>query len=335
MPPTASAAVPDDRTLAAAATHRSPTAAAVVLTATERRIPTRMLTAYRAAAVRTAAEHPACHLPWQLLAGIGRIESGHAAGHTLTADGTLTRPILGPPLDGHDGRALLRDTDHGTLDHDTRYDRAVGPMQFIPTTWASAGRDNSGDGRADPDNVDDATLAAAGYLCRHGRDLADPAQLRAAIFSYNPSTSYVRAVLAWTAGYTTGYAATDATPRTAATPGAPVPPLPAYPPPPTSPPLSPSPAPTPTPTPTPTPAPLRSAPTGSASAPRPAADPVAGRPATGPPPPAATAATSTAPGESLGDPSDPPTVPPGGSLRVIPLTTPATPPAAAQSAPPP
>ncbi len=189
--PTASAPVPDDRTLAAAATHRT-ASAGFILTASEQRIPARMLTAYRAAAVRMATEHPSCHLSWQLLAGIGRIESGHAAGHALTPDGTLTRPILGPPLDGHDGRALIRDTDRGALDHDTRYDRAVGPMQFIPTTWASAGRDNSGDGRADPDNVDDAALAAAGYLCQHGHDLADPAQLHAAIYKATtprPATS--------------------------------------------------------------------------------------------------------------------------------------------------
>ncbi|THJ74330.1 hypothetical protein E7Y31_12090, partial [Candidatus Frankia alpina] len=76
--PTASAPVPDDRTLAAAATHRT-ASAGFILTASEQRIPARMLTAYRAAAVRMATERPSCHLSWQLLAGIGRIESGHAA----------------------------------------------------------------------------------------------------------------------------------------------------------------------------------------------------------------------------------------------------------------
>ncbi|WP_261563485.1 lytic transglycosylase domain-containing protein, partial [Frankia tisae] len=192
----------------------------------DRAIPARVLAAYRKAATRTATEHPGCHLPWQLLAGIGRIESGHAVGRPITPDGTITLPILGPPLNGRHGHALVRDTDRGALDHDTTYDRAVGPMQFIPTTWHTAGRDNSGDQRADPHNIDDATLAAAGYLCRSHRDLAVPAQLRTAIFSYNPSASYVHAVLAWTAGYTTaGYAPASAatgTPRpTAASPPAP------------------------------------------------------------------------------------------------------------------
>ncbi|WP_261560816.1 lytic transglycosylase domain-containing protein, partial [Frankia tisae] len=187
--------LPDDHALADAAAGRS-TTPTVTLTARDRAIPARVLAAYRKAATRTATEHPGCHLPWQLLAGIGRIESGHAVGRPITPDGTITLPILGPPLNGRHGHALVRDTDRGALDHDTTYDRAVGPMQFIPTTWHTAGRDNSGDQRADPHNIDDATLAAAGYLCRSHRDLAVPAQLRTAIFSYNPSASYVHAVLA-------------------------------------------------------------------------------------------------------------------------------------------
>ncbi|KJE21857.1 membrane-bound lytic murein transglycosylase B [Frankia torreyi] len=208
-PPTGLTPVgPDGQPLASITTSppaATPPSAArtLTLTAADRRIPARMLTAYRKAAARTAADQPGCHLRWQLLAGIGRIESGHGVGRAITAEGTITSRILGPALDGHDGRALVRDTDGGRLDGDRRYDRAVGPMQFIPTTWAWAGRDGSGDGQADPNNVDDATLSAAGYLCRHDRDLADPAALRAAVYSYNPSSSYLRAVLAWTAGYTT------------------------------------------------------------------------------------------------------------------------------------
>ncbi|MCK9923453.1 lytic murein transglycosylase [Frankia sp. AgPm24] len=164
-------------------------------------IPGRVLAAYHRSAERLAQEQPGCRLRWELLAGIGKVESGHAAGRPITADGTITRAILGPPLDGHGGRALIRDSDGGRLDQDPRYDRAVGPMQFIPTTWATRGRDGSGDGQRDPHNIDDATLAAGGYLCAGGRDLTVPASLRAAIFSYNPSDDYVRAVLAWMTGY--------------------------------------------------------------------------------------------------------------------------------------
>ncbi|CAO5183484.1 Membrane-bound lytic murein transglycosylase B [Frankia sp. AiPs1] len=199
--------------------------AAQTLRGADRQIPTRMLTAYRKAASRLGLETPRCHLRWELLAGIGRVESDHARGRVVTADGTLTSRILGPELDGRDGRALIRDSDGGRLDGDTRYDRAVGPMQFIPTTWATSGRDGSADGRADPNNIDDASLAAGAYLCRGGRDLALPDGLRAAIYSYNPSASYVRSVLAWMSGYagTTVIAspAASATPRPSPTPGPP------------------------------------------------------------------------------------------------------------------
>ncbi|WP_230202853.1 lytic murein transglycosylase [Parafrankia discariae] len=166
-----------------------------------RGIPDRVLDAYRQAAGRVEQELPGCHLPWELLAAIGKIESGHAAGRPMAADGTVTRPILGPVLDGRDGRALIPDSDDGVFDGDATLDRAVGPMQFIPTTWRTSGRDGSGDGRRDPQNIHDATLAAGGYLCAHGRDVSRPDQLRAAIFAYNPSASYVNAVLTWMTAY--------------------------------------------------------------------------------------------------------------------------------------
>ncbi|HMA47226.1 MAG TPA: lytic murein transglycosylase, partial [Frankiaceae bacterium] len=153
-------------------------------------IPPLVLAAYRAAQRRIGAEQPGCHLGWPVLAGIGRVESDHGrqGGRTLIApDGTVTPTILGPVLDGSAGTAAIPDTDRSTLDGDPRWDRAVGPMQFIPSTWRASGRDGNGDGRADPDNVYDAALAAAGYLCRAGADLRDPARLAAAIRAYNPS----------------------------------------------------------------------------------------------------------------------------------------------------
>ncbi len=45
------------------------------------------------------------------------------------------------------------------------YDRAVGPMQFLPGTWGRWGSDGDRDGVSDPQDVDDAALAAARYLC--------------------------------------------------------------------------------------------------------------------------------------------------------------------------
>lgn len=87
------------------------------------------------------------------------MESGQARGGQVDASGTTTSKILGPALDGN-GFALIKDTDNGAYDGNSTYDQAVGPMQFIPSTWAWAGRDGNGDGKKDPNNIYDAALAA-------------------------------------------------------------------------------------------------------------------------------------------------------------------------------
>src|SRR5690606_12170063 len=122
-------------------------------------IPATVLDAYKKAEAALREEKPGCNLPWQLLAAIGKVESGQARGGRVSADGTTLSPILGPQLDGN-GFALIRDTDNGAYDGNSTYDQAVGPMQFIPSTWAWAGRDGNGDGRKDPNNVYDAALSA-------------------------------------------------------------------------------------------------------------------------------------------------------------------------------
>ncbi|MGC0346526.1 hypothetical protein RKD34_002106 [Streptomyces sp. SAI-218] len=155
-----------------------------------------MLDAYKKAAAELQESKPGCNLPWQLLAAIGQVESGQARGGRVDADGTTTSKILGPQLDGN-GFALIKDTDNGAYDGDTAYDSAVGPMQFIPSTWAWAGRDGNGDGVKDPNNIYDAALATGHYLCRYSWDLSDSADLDRAILSYNPSRHYVNTVLSW------------------------------------------------------------------------------------------------------------------------------------------
>ncbi|GAB3589700.1 hypothetical protein GCM10027446_02810 [Angustibacter peucedani] len=157
------------------------------------RLPAALLAAYRAAA---AAAPAGCHLPVSLLAGIGQVESGSLAGRSLDAAHRAVPPVLGPVLDGS-RTAAVRDSDGGRLDGDVRWDRAVGPMQFIPGTWARYGQDADHDGVADPQDVDDAAAAAATYLCAGGRDLATAAGLRAAVLSYNHSDAYLAVVLAW------------------------------------------------------------------------------------------------------------------------------------------
>ncbi|MCX4566711.1 lytic murein transglycosylase [Streptomyces albogriseolus] len=166
-------------------------------------IPATVLRAYRAAETSVARTDPGCRLPWELLAAIGKVESGQARGGAVDRDGTTLGRITGPALDGR-GFALIRDTDGGAHDGDTVYDRAVGPMQFLPSTWARWGTDGNGDGRADPNNVFDAALAAGHYLCAGDRNLGRPADLDRAVLSYNHSRSYLRLVRYWLAFYRHG-----------------------------------------------------------------------------------------------------------------------------------
>ncbi|KOU47778.1 hypothetical protein ADK54_12215 [Streptomyces sp. WM6378] len=187
---------------------------------TQEGIPATVLAAYQQAEARLRNAEPRCHLPWQLLAALGKVESGHAGGGRVDAHGTTLTPILGPVLNGA-GFADIADTDHGTLDGDTRHDRAVGPMQFIPSTWSTWAQDGNGDGRKDPNNVFDAALAAGVHLCADSRDLAVPADLDRAVLSYNHSADYLRTVLSWLEFYRRGtHAVPDGKGALPTTPGA-------------------------------------------------------------------------------------------------------------------
>ncbi|MFJ4470455.1 lytic transglycosylase domain-containing protein [Streptomyces sp. NPDC089424] len=166
-------------------------------------IPATVLDAYKKAEAALGESKPGCNLPWELLAAIGKVESGQAGGGNVDAAGNTITPILGPALNG-EGFAHISDTDNGAFDGDHTYDRAVGPMQFIPSTWAWAGRDGNGDGAANPNNIYDAALAAGHYLCRFGWDLSADDDLRRAILSYNNSTDYLNTVLSWLEFYRKG-----------------------------------------------------------------------------------------------------------------------------------
>ncbi|MFC4613060.1 lytic murein transglycosylase [Streptomyces maoxianensis] len=163
---------------------------------TEAGIPATVLAAYKQAERTIAGSDPGCHVPWQLLAAIGKVESGQARGGRVDAEGTTLSPIRGPVLNGV-GFANISDTDNGAYDGDSTHDRAVGPMQFIPSTWETWGQDANADGRRDPNNIYDAALAAGRYLCADGRDLAVKSDLDRAILGYNHSREYLRTVLSW------------------------------------------------------------------------------------------------------------------------------------------
>lgn len=134
------------------------------------------------------------------------MESNHGRfeDSALGENGRSDPPIRGLPLDGGPGRLEIRDTDDGRLDGDPVYDRAVGPLQFIPTTWKQWGADADGDGVAHPDDLDDAALAAADYLCASGDELSSAEGWWEAVLTYNRSVEYGRAVLARADTYGTG-----------------------------------------------------------------------------------------------------------------------------------
>ncbi len=169
-------------------------------------IPGIVLDAYTHAADVLRVEQPNCHLQWWLLAGIGKIESGQAENGMVDANGTTLRPILGPRLDGSNGFAAIPAVDGGKWTGDPVWQRAVGPMQFLPSTWPAYG------GNGNPNNVYDAAIAAGRYLCHSGLDLSVPANQATAVFNYNHSDSYVRIVLIWANAYAKGVTPLPETP---------------------------------------------------------------------------------------------------------------------------
>jgi membrane-bound lytic murein transglycosylase B len=186
----------------AAATMSAPPPSVVVNSPGALKIPSIVLQAYSNAERMMAAADPACGVSWNLLAGIGRIESMHANGGYVDATGTAIRPILGPLLDGtlpgNEVVVQARSTSG------VQYARALGPMQFLPGTWSRFASDGNGDGKADVQNVFDASLAAARYLCSGGLNLRDPGQVMTAVLRYNNSMPYTENVLGWAAAYATG-----------------------------------------------------------------------------------------------------------------------------------
>lgn len=154
--------------------------------------------AYRRAAAAAPSFSPPCSVPASLLAGVGEVESGHGThgGATVGSNGDVRPPIIGIPLP-----QLGDDTDGGTWDGSMTVDHAVGPMQFIPSTWRAYGADGNDDGVADPHNLYDAALAAAGYLCANGSPMATESDWRRGLWAYNHSEAYADDVIEAARGY--------------------------------------------------------------------------------------------------------------------------------------
>ncbi|WP_051275015.1 lytic transglycosylase domain-containing protein [Cellulomonas sp. URHD0024] len=155
--------------------------------------------AYAAATLTLARDSPRCRVGWTTLAGIGAVESGHGthAGAVLLDDGRPSVPVIGPALDGSNGTAPIRASPQDIAwTQDPTWAHAVGPMQFLPSTWRRWASDGDGDGVSDPNDLDDAALAAGRYLCASGGNLASGAGWHLAVASYNHDDSYVALVLA-------------------------------------------------------------------------------------------------------------------------------------------
>jgi len=273
----------------------------VIETLGENGIPSVAVDAYMEAADTLAVDDPTCGIRWTLLAAIGRVESNHGrfGGAQLRDDGYGTKPIRGIPLDGRPNVALIRDTEGGELDGDTTYDRAVGPLQFIPSTWKSVGVDANDDGKRDPNNIFDAALGAAVYLCRGDGDLRDVDERAQAVRRYNNADEYVRVVLNLAEMYESGEV--DRLPSIGLPPREP------------------------TPRPRPTPAPPVTAPDPETpltpsrpAAPAPDQPDVADGPA---PPPATTTSPQPSPTTIVPTPATPPPTPPATPVPPAPTTS--------------
>jgi len=161
-------------------------------------VPAVVLAAYQ----RTDGACPG--LRWQLLAGIGMVESGHGTtgGATAEPSGRVAPLILGPPLDG---TGLGGNTTPLTAGQWTGqwgvagpWLQAVGPMQFLPPTFNAWAVDGDADGVVDPHDIDDAVATAAAYLCGSSGEITDE---RSAVRRYNASDAYVEEVLLWAERY--------------------------------------------------------------------------------------------------------------------------------------
>lgn len=157
-------------------------------------IPLPAMRAYARAALNSPEE---CGLGWSTLAGVGWVETHHGSigDRALDRHGMSSSEIYGPALDGSEGVAAIRASESGAAWHgDHDWEHAVGPMQFLPSTWETWGVDGDGDGDADPHDIDDAAMAAAAYLCEAGGDLSGLSGWTAGVRAYNDSEAYVSEV---------------------------------------------------------------------------------------------------------------------------------------------
>ena len=179
----------------------------IVATASTNGIPSAALRAYQRAAQVIDAADAAATSSWQLIAAIGRVESNHGRVRRQHADddGRRRRPAsTASPLNGAQRHPARSSTPTPASSTTTRvYDRAVGPMQFIPSTWSVVGVDADGDGVAQPAGHRRRGPRTAVYLCSGDDDLGtEPASGRR-----STATTTARTTSTWCSPIMEAYAA--------------------------------------------------------------------------------------------------------------------------------
>jgi lysophospholipase L1-like esterase len=197
-------------------------------------IPEHAARAYVQAIARVGTIESGCAIDVAYLAGFGFMESGHGTVavdlDTGTSDGPgrkspvswdpltgeSTPAILGTLLDGSGAGGnttpypnTLAPTERAFYRQREPYLRAVGPTQFLPSTWEGvrAVADANDDGVGDPFNYYDGALATAVKTCRDGQGLGSEAAQRRAALAYNGAGWYADGVLSKAAEYRAGLAA--------------------------------------------------------------------------------------------------------------------------------
>jgi hypothetical protein len=175
-------------------------------------IPLPAMAAYQRAADVIDRADGSCHLDWTVLAGVGQVVSRHGLvdGARMTHRGVIKPALVGKVVRNDAGQRLT-DTDAGRLDGDKRHDRAVGPMLLAPSTWNVVGVDADGDGKRNPQDIDDAALGVSVLLCSGHLDLRKDKELAKAVARINDDHGFVRTVLTAAADYARQAAATPVT----------------------------------------------------------------------------------------------------------------------------
>jgi hypothetical protein len=139
-------------------------------------VPELVYYAYRAAEMQLQIDTPGCGLQWNLLAAVGRLESRHADGGRTDVLGTLSSPKVSP---------------NGEL----------GPLQLPAAVWEQYTADGNADGRTDPQNIFDQSLAAGHWMCANDANLREPEGRTGAVAMFDSRPEYLKNVEAWSAAY--------------------------------------------------------------------------------------------------------------------------------------